>query len=668
MTMTNAADLAAVLRKLQLLTPEQLAKVDAALHKRPLSAAALAKELLKQQWLTQFQVDCLLQGQGADLVLGEYLLLDELGAGGMGRVLKARHRRMDRIVALKLIKRERLASPDAVERFQREIRVAAQLDHPNLVRAHDASQVGETHFLVMEYAAGIDAHRLVRDGGPLPASVAAEYIRQAAAGLQHAAERGLVHRDIKPSNLQVTDNRTTIKILDLGLARSRATPDQATGTAARELTQTCAVLGTPDYMSPEQIDDPRRADIRSDIYSLGCTFYFFLTGRAPFADLPWEEKLVSHRKAEPVPVEQLRPEISTALGAVVRKMMAKRPEERYASPADLMAALAPFCLSASPSLPPTAHWSGTQSPAGTTARAATPRGDHGPAAGPVGSAGSSRQETNSPYDKPTVVVSGAGSPTTGAVRPYPKFPWGWLVLSNLLVVAAVVGYLFFKSDGSANGSGAGGSTSSSSGTANEKIVLEEDFRTTYGKASVPAGWEGDAFRVVKVEDETCLEVSQITLNPRKDMVEQRKPRFITLPALKLAGNFTISGVFHAESRNRRPRARSGFDQSLTIRLENRDTNEALVVVMFDSGAVTIGDDARDAAPNFNSELPTQFQVIRKGTELTVRLNQEVVASKNLGVATEFKTLKLGLTPGGKDGMGPSPGSCRLYKIKVSTPK
>jgi serine/threonine-protein kinase len=341
MPISSATELVEALAAFHVLGPEQLNKLRRAVQGRAPDVRALARELLNQGSLTAYQANLLLQGRGAELVLGPYLLLDRLGEGGMGQVFKARHQVMHRVVAIKIIRKEHLADGGAVQRFQREIRLAAQLDHPNLVRAYDAAQVGDTHFLVMEYAEGTDLHRLVQKAGPLPVAQACEYVRQAALGSQHAAERSLVHRDIKPSNLQLTGQGTVVKVLDMGLARSME-PDTGQKVTA-ELTLARTFMGTPDYIAPEQIADARRVDIRADIYSLGCTLYFLLAGRPPFPVATWQEKLVCHDKVEPQALEQVRPEVPPALGAVVRKMMAKRAEDRYATPLAVADALAPFC-------------------------------------------------------------------------------------------------------------------------------------------------------------------------------------------------------------------------------------------------------------------------------------------------------------------------------------
>jgi serine/threonine-protein kinase len=297
---------------------------------------ALAGELVKRGWLTPFQVNQLFKPTGQRLRVGPFILLDRLGAGGMGEVFRARNYLTGQVVALKVIREGHAEDPDAGPRFLREIRAVTALAHPNIVSAFHADQDGGTLYLVMEYVEGMDLTRLVRQRGPLPVAEACAYVRQAALGLQHAHERGLVHRDIKPSNLLLS--RTgALKLLDLGLARSAAMP------GSQGMTQTGTVLGTPDYLAPEQALDARAADARSDIYSLGCTLYFLLTGRPPFPEGSLAQKLLWHQQAQPTPLESLRRDLPAGLGAVVRRMMAKRPQDRFPAAAELAAALLPFC-------------------------------------------------------------------------------------------------------------------------------------------------------------------------------------------------------------------------------------------------------------------------------------------------------------------------------------
>ncbi len=326
------------LRDSTLLTQEQCGELHTLGTQLP-DLRALARELVKRGWLTPYQVNQLVRGRGKDLLLGPYHILEPLGEGGMGQVFKARHPLMKRLVALKVIRAERLKSGDALRRFQREIEAAAKLSHPNVVIAHDAQQAGGCLFFVMEYIEGTDLGKLVQKRGALPIGEACEYVRQAALGLQHAHEHGLVHRDIKPSNLLLSRGGV-VKVLDMGLARIGA---QAPGDSVTALTEEGSMMGTPDYMAPEQASDAHRADIRADIYSLGCTLYALLVARAPFAGGSFAQKIAAHLCSEPQPLEQLRPDVPPALAAVVRRMMAKRPEQRYSTPAETAAALAPFC-------------------------------------------------------------------------------------------------------------------------------------------------------------------------------------------------------------------------------------------------------------------------------------------------------------------------------------
>src|SRR5262249_4770137 len=273
----------------------------------------------------------LLQGRGAGLVLGPYRVLDKLGEGGMGKVFKAHHVGMDRLVALKVIPREYVSNPVALERFRREVRAVAKLSHSNIVTAFDVGQSGETHYLAMEHLDGIDLARLVQQSGPLPVLTACPYVRQAAVGLQHAHERGLVHRDIKPGNLMVVrpgpDEPPVVKILDFGLARVESEAPQAV-----RLTQLGKVVGTVDYIAPEQAANARTADIRADIYSLGCTLFYLLTGKPPFSGADAVERISARVLGDVPSVREARPEVSPDLERVLARMMARDPQKRYQTP------------------------------------------------------------------------------------------------------------------------------------------------------------------------------------------------------------------------------------------------------------------------------------------------------------------------------------------------
>jgi hypothetical protein len=264
-----------------------------------------------------------------------YRVVGLLGQGGMGAVYEAEHLVMQRTVALKVISSAYTARAGAVERFRREARAAARLSHPNIVAAFDAEHVGDTHFLVMEYVEGTNLSRVVKERGPLPVREACDYIRQAALGLQHAHERGMVHRDVKPGNLMLTPDGT-VKVVDFGLAA--LTAERGPG----GLTDENAVMGTPDYLAPEQAEDAHGADIRADVYSLGCTLYFLLTGRIPYPAPTVVKKILAHREQALPPLRQTRPDVPPELAGVVARMLAKKPQDRYQTPAEVAAALTPF--------------------------------------------------------------------------------------------------------------------------------------------------------------------------------------------------------------------------------------------------------------------------------------------------------------------------------------
>lgn len=271
-----------------------------------------------------------------------YRIIAKLGAGGMGTVFKAEHRVMKRTVALKVVAPTLVADARTVERFHREVEVAAMLSHPNIVTAHDAEQADDVHFLVMEYIEGTDLADLVRLRGPLPVAEACDYVRQASLGLQYAFERGTVHRDIKPHNLmRAADGR--VKILDFGLARFASESGPVDG-----LTRENAMMGTPDYLPPEQAEDSHRADIRADIYSLGCTLYYLLAGRPPFAEVGTAmQKILAHMHEPARPLDEVRADVPAELGRVVERMMAKAPGQRLQTPGEVAAALAPFLTTTS---------------------------------------------------------------------------------------------------------------------------------------------------------------------------------------------------------------------------------------------------------------------------------------------------------------------------------
>jgi serine/threonine protein kinase len=306
--------------------------------RRPADARQLIQEMVRQHKLTKFQAQAVYQGKTRGLVLGNYVVLDKIGEGGMGQVFKARHQRMERVVALKLLPPAAVKSEDTVRRFQREVKAAARLSHPNIVTAYDADEAAGLHFLVMEYVEGTDLASLVQKDGPLSVDRVIGYCLQAARGLEYAHSQNIIHRDIKPSNLFL-DKAGTVKILDMGLARIEETTEWTDQTVDGALTREGMVLGTVDYMSPEQGLNTKNADARSDIYSLGCTLYWLLTGQAAYGGDTLMERIVAHRE-KPIPsLRQAASGVPHSLDAVFQKMVAKRAEERQQTMSDVVAAL-----------------------------------------------------------------------------------------------------------------------------------------------------------------------------------------------------------------------------------------------------------------------------------------------------------------------------------------
>ncbi len=303
---------------------------------------AIAKALVSWKLLTKFQAKMLLMGRNSGFFLGPYRILDQLGQGGMGRVYKAMHQTMNRVVALKVLSPQMVNTERAQQLFAREVQAAAQLTHPNIVMAFDANENEGRHYLAMEYVDGPNLERYVKKHGALPVGLACEIIFQAANGLQHAHEKGMVHRDIKPANLLIHQEPGTetiqVKILDFGLARLQHSEKAAGKTiVARENT----VMGTPDFLSPEQSKDLHEADIRSDLYSLGCTFFYLLTGQVPFPGGNTVDKVIRHNTDAAPAIEEARPDVPKNIAGIVGKLLAKKPNDRFQTPDELMDALAP---------------------------------------------------------------------------------------------------------------------------------------------------------------------------------------------------------------------------------------------------------------------------------------------------------------------------------------
>ncbi|MFO0807489.1 MAG: protein kinase [Gemmataceae bacterium] len=383
---------------------------------------AIAQRMVGDGLLTEFQARQLLQGKHRRFILsGKYKLLELIGAGGMGAVYLCEHIYMSRLVALKVLPSNKLEDRATLERFYREAKAVGQLDHPNIVRAHDIDRDDNILFLVLEYIDGSSLQEIVGRYGPMDFIRAAHYIAQAALGLEHAHAANLIHRDIKPGNL-LLDRGGTIKILDLGLARFFNAPPHDNVTAKYD---EGTILGTADYLAPEQ-GLPGAIDIRADIYSLGSTLYFLLTGKAPFEDGTLSQKMLWHQTRAPRAVTEYRSDVPAPLLAVLDRMMAKDPSTRYQSPREVVVALQPWTCQPI-ALPPAREMP-------KRSRASKVAGAQGTVAVPVPPPRSSRVELPGrltirppdPADTPAISVSETApiprSKPEPAIRPLPVAP------------------------------------------------------------------------------------------------------------------------------------------------------------------------------------------------------------------------------------------------------
>lgn len=333
------------IRKSGLIPPAQLDSLRASAPAEE-STTAFLERLVQARILTRYQSEKLAVGKYKGFVLGPYVILDRLGGGGMGHVFLAQHTTMKRKVALKVLSIDSANDPVARERFFREARVSAGLDHPNIIRVFDMRREDAICYLVMEYVEGDSLQHIVSRHGPLPFGVAADYARQVAIGLQHAHENGLVHRDIKPANLLLSPDGT-VKIIDLGLVRWEPEVDSK---LTEKIDQ--SILGTADYLAPEQAVNSSNVDIRADIYSLGATLYFLLAGRPMFPEGKTAQKLMWQQLKTPEPIRGVVCDVPEGLAAVLHRCLAKSPNDRFIAPHELAEALAPWCNP----MPPDPAW------------------------------------------------------------------------------------------------------------------------------------------------------------------------------------------------------------------------------------------------------------------------------------------------------------------------
>ncbi len=373
MPVSTPEEFVALVRRSRLLSSEPLKQLQtyAANSSRKLTPVKLAQWLVQNNQITVWQAERLLAGVSS-FFLGNYKFLHPVAEGAMGVVFKAQHAVMGRIVAIKVLSKARLSHPNAVARFAREVQAVAALDHPNIVTAYDAGQIGHTHYLVMEYIDGIDLSQFADRYRLVPLPWACEFVRQAALGLHHAHKQGMVHRDIKPANILVcwreADQRPVAKVLDLGLAlifNEVAEPAVASGdweaggdetdftVGSSHLTQAGTILGTPDYLAPEQITRNREVDARSDIFGLGCTLFRLITGQLPYSGPDLLGKLHARVSTAAPPAVRLRtllPEASPELDAILARMLERDPELRPQTALEVAELLAPFAK------PPKEKW------------------------------------------------------------------------------------------------------------------------------------------------------------------------------------------------------------------------------------------------------------------------------------------------------------------------
>lgn len=371
MAIDTAESLFQVLRTCGLYTSEQYRALVTELAPLGNDPALLMRHLIHKNRITVYQLRKVIHGKARDLFIGPYTIGDKIGEGGMGKVYRAIERRRNREVALKVVRPSLLANPVIRKRWDREVRAAATLNHPNIVALYDSGEANGRHYLAMEFVDGLDLARLSQEYRPLEVAEACEYARQAALGLQHAHDIGLIHRDIKPSNIVVAGERhlpqstepAVVKILDMGLVRAVGFQEDGPG-GGLDLTRAGTVVGTPDYMAPEQARNSSRVDHRADLYSLGCTLYFLLTGHPPYPEGNPIEKIIKHQLEAPVPLQALRRDVPDAVAAVVAKLQAKRPDDRYATAAEAAEALAPLAVypSGARAVPVRVHRAETHTP------------------------------------------------------------------------------------------------------------------------------------------------------------------------------------------------------------------------------------------------------------------------------------------------------------------
>ena len=495
MAITTAESFLSLLEKSKLLDAEQLAQAREAAQQAD-GAKALAKSLVREQLLTRWQAGQLLAGRST-FFLGKYKLIDLLGSGGMGRVFFAEHTTMSRPVALKIISKQLGRDPASLEQFLTEARAIAALDHPNIVHAYNVDNEGDRYYMVMEFVEGQDLERMVEAEGPLEFDRAAGYVQQAAHGLAHAHGRNMIHCDIKPANLLV-NKQDVVKILDMGMARLIGRGKDGVAEKDERL------LGTVDYLAPEQAVESPDLDHRVDIYSLGCTFYFLLTGCPPFPEGTLHERILKHQTEEPRKIAELRPDVPEELVGICGKMMAKSSDERFQSAEEVSQALSEWCP-AEAVLEPAEPLAESESPEGVAA---------------IQVDGDTRPELGRPRGAPGLL-----SRIGGALKQRPR-TFLFAGLGGLAALAVIVGsILLFVGSGEDPDEKAGAQVASE-GAQTERQESSEASETEEDKwrdMPVPTDFDPEAFHDDQA-DLPSVGHSHVPPNGRGKPAENKKPQ------------------------------------------------------------------------------------------------------------------------------------------------
>ena len=445
MAVASGKSFIANLERSGIVAPEELEPALETLDKntinQPSGLEQLKRHLVESGLITEWQCKKLSAGKYKGFFLGKYKLLRHLGSGGMSTVYLAENKITGQKRAIKVLPRKNVNDKSFLERFYREARAAAALNHPNIVRVYDIAAIDKTHYMVMEYVEGIDLYEWVKRDGPLPFEAALDHTRQAAIGLQHAHDRNLVHRDIKPANLLLS-NGGTVKILDLGLALLTAEDEESLTIMHNE-----RVMGTADYLSPEQAVNSHEVDHRTDIYSLGCTLYFLVTGQPPFPTGTLAQRIAMHQTKEPEAIANIRQDCPAAIVQFCKRMMQKKPEDRFPEAAIVVSEIDSYLKDGE--FPETGALRGKfdfdlpDRPTETMANSIVVTQDSEPAH-PINtnpSSGASSKSTASTQDK--------GNPNPTVRKQIPVSVWISLASLSLLVVAILV-FAIFKFAGTSD--------------------------------------------------------------------------------------------------------------------------------------------------------------------------------------------------------------------------